>query len=170
MRRKQFRPRTVSRSTFRSRPSGRAGRRPEGAGRGHKLRSRLTIAAAVILAAAVAWVAVELLRPVPSMALTAPVTTARVLPGTAPRPDWPGQGEAAAGLPGTGLLGTHGGSAPVPIASLAKIMTAYLVLGDHPLAAAGSGPAITVTAADAAAYAGDQRQGQSVVRVAPGES
>ena len=116
-----------------------------------------------------AWVAVELLRPVPSMALTASVTTARVLPGTAPRPDWPGQGEAAAGLPGTGLLGTHGGSAPVPIASLAKIMTAYLVLGDHPLAAGGSGPAITVTAADAAAYASDQRQGQSAVRVAAGE-
>ena len=169
MRRRQFRPRTVSRSTFRPRRAGRAGRRPEGAGRGHKLRSRLTIAAAVILAAAVAWVAVELLRPVPSMALTASVTTARVLPGTAPRPDWPGQGEAAAGLPGTGLLGTHGGSQPVPIASLAKIMTAYVVLGDHPLAAGGPGPAITVTAADAAAYASDERQGQSVVRVAAGE-
>ena len=127
------------------------------------------IAAAVILAAAVAWVAVELLRPVPSMALTASVATARVLPGTAPRPDWPGQAQAAIGLPGTGLLGTHGGSAPVPIASLAKIMTAYLVLGGHPLPAGGSGPAITVTAADAAAYASDQRQGQSAVQVAAGE-
>ena len=57
----------------------------------------------------------------------------------------------------------------MPIASLAKIMTAYVVLGDHPLAAGGSGPAITVTAADAAAYASDERQGQSVVRVAAGE-
>ena len=116
-----------------------------------------------------AWVGVQLLRPVPSMALTAPVTTARVLPGAAPRPDWPGQAQAAVGLPGIGLLGTHGGSAPVPIASLAKIMTAYVVLGDHPLPAGGSGPAITVTAADAAAYASDQRQGQSVVQVAAGE-
>ena len=127
------------------------------------------IACAVILAAAVAWVAVQLLRPVPSMALTAPVTTARVLPGAPPRPDWPGQAEAAVGLPETGLLGTDGGSAPVPIASLAKIMTAYVVLGDHPLPAGGPGPAITATAADAAAYASDQRQGQSVVRVVPGE-
>ncbi len=104
MRRREFRPRTVSRSTFRSRRAGRAGRRPAGAGRGHKLRSRLTIAAAVILAAAVAWVAVELLRPVPSMALTASVTTARVLPGAPPHPDWPGRAEAAAGLPGIGHL------------------------------------------------------------------
>ena len=121
------------------------------------------------MVAAVAWVAVQLLRPVAPMTLAASVTTARVVPGAAPRPDWPGGAEAAVGLPGTGLLGAHGGSQPVPIASLAKIMTAYVVLSDHPLSAGGPGPAITVTAADAAAYASDQRQGQSVVRVTPGE-
>jgi D-alanyl-D-alanine carboxypeptidase (penicillin-binding protein 5/6) len=86
-----------------------------------------------------------------------------------PRPDWPGRAEAAIGLPEIGLLGTHGGTGPVPIASLAKIMTAYLALRDHPLPAGGSGPAISVTAADAAAYASDERQGQSVVKVEPGE-
>jgi D-alanyl-D-alanine carboxypeptidase (penicillin-binding protein 5/6) len=128
------------------------------------------VAGIVLVAAAAAWVAVQLSRPVPSMALTASVTTMRVLPGAPPRPDWPpGQAEAAVGLPGTGLLGAHGGSQAVPIASLAKIMTAYLVLSGHPLPAGGSGPEITVTAADAAAYASDERQGQSVVRVAPGE-
>jgi serine-type D-Ala-D-Ala carboxypeptidase (penicillin-binding protein 5/6) len=132
-------------------------------------RSRLLIAGAVIVVVAVAWVAVQLLRPVPSMTLTASVTMVRVLPGTAPRPDWPGRAEAAVGLPGTGLLGTHGGNAPVPIASLAKIMTAYLVLSGHPLPAGASGPVITVTAADAAAYASDRRQEQSVVQVAAGE-
>ena len=129
----------------------------------------MLIAGGVIAVAAVAWVAVQLLRPVPLMVLTAPVTTVHVLPGAAPRPDWPGQAQAAVGLPGIGLLGTHGPSAPVPIASLAKIMTAYVVLRDHPLPAAGSGPAITVTAADVAAYASGERQGQSVVRVAAGE-
>jgi hypothetical protein len=91
-----------------------------------------------------------------------------VLPGTAPRPDWPGRAEAAVGLPGTGLLGTHGGSAPVPIASLAKIMTAYLVLSGHPLPAGASGPMITVTAADAvAAYASDRRQGRRGSQIGP---
>ena len=150
----------------------RAGRhaRPPGAAAGsRRLRSRALIAGAVVLAAAVAWVAVQLLRPVAPMTLAASVTTARVVPGAAQRPDWPGGAEAAVGLPGTGLLGAHGGSQPVPIASLAKIMTAYVVLSDHPLPAGGSGPAITVTAADAAAYTSDQRQGQSVVRVTPGE-
>ncbi len=150
----------------------RAGRhaRPRRAAAGsRRLRSRALIAGAVVLAAAVAWVAVQLLRPVAPMTLAASVTTARVVPGAAQRPDWPGGAEAAVGLPGSGLLGAHGGSQPVPIASLAKIMTAYVVLSDHPLPAGGSGPAITVTASDAAAYTSDQRQGQSVVRVTPGE-
>ena len=150
----------------------RAGRhaRPRRAAAGsRRLRSRALIAGAVVLAAAVAWVAVQLLRPVAPMTLAASVTTARVVPGAAQRPDWPGGAEAAVGLPGSGLLGAHGGSQPVPIASLAKIMTAYVVLSDHPLPAGGPGPAITVTAADAAAYTSDQRQGQSVVRVTPGE-
>src|ERR1700761_6773843 len=98
MRRREFRPRTVSRSTLRSGRAGRAGRRTGGGGRAGKVRSRLMIAGAVILAAAVAWVAVQLLRPVPSLALTASAATARVLPGAPPRPDWPGQAEAAVGL------------------------------------------------------------------------
>jgi D-alanyl-D-alanine carboxypeptidase (penicillin-binding protein 5/6) len=133
------------------------------------LRSGALIAGAVIMVAAVAWVAVQLLRPVPTMVLTASVTTVRVVPGTAPHPDWPGRAEAAVGLPVIGLLGAHGGSRPVPIASLAKIMTGYVVLRDRPLPVAGPGPVIAVAAADVAAYARDERQGQSVVRVAAGE-
>ena len=169
MRRTQFRPRAASSGILRLRTPGRHELRAHAPGRARKLRPRLLIAAGVILTAAVAWVAVQLLRPVPPVTLTASVTTVHVLPGTAPRPDWPGGAEAAVGLPGIGLLGTHGGNGPVPIASLAKIMTAYVVLRDHPLPAGGSGPAITVTAADAATYASDQRQGQSVVKVERGE-
>ena len=169
MRRREFRPRAISGGTVLPRRAGRHASPRRAAAGSRTLRSRALIAGAVIVVAAVAWVGVQLLRPVPSMTLTASVTTARVLPGTVPRPDWPGRAEAAVGLPGTGLLGTHGGSAPVPIASLAKIMTAYVVLGGHPLPAGGPGPVITVTAADAAAYASDRRQSQSVVKVAAGE-
>ena len=169
MRRMEFWPWAASGGTVRSRRAGRPARRSRAVAGSRKLWSRVLVAGAVILVAAVAWVTVQLLRPVPSMALTASVTTMPVLPGVPPRPDWPGRAEAAVGLPGVGLLGAHGGSQPVPIASLAKIMTAYLVLSDRPLSAGGPGPAITVTAADAAAYARDQRQGQSVVRVVPGE-
>jgi len=159
----------MSGGSLRLRGADRPAVRSRAAGSGRKLRSRLLIAGAVTLVAAVAWVGVQLLRPVPSMTLTASVTTVRALPGVAPRPDWPGRAEAAIGLPVTGLLGARGGSRPVPIASLAKIMTGYVVLRDRPLPAAGPAPVIAVAAADAAAYARDQRQGQSVVRVAAGE-
>jgi serine-type D-Ala-D-Ala carboxypeptidase (penicillin-binding protein 5/6) len=169
MRRREFRPRAARGGSVRSRRPGRPGLRPRGARRGGKLRSRVLIAGAVILVAAVAWVGVQLLRPVPPMALTASVTTVRVLPGVTPRPDWPGRAKAAVGLTGVGLLCAHGGSRPVPIASLAKIMTAYVVLRGHPLPAGGPGSPITVTAADAAAYASDKRHGQSVVKVERGE-
>ena len=169
MRRRQFRPRAASRGSVRLHGVGHAEFRPRAARRARKVRPRLLIAGAAVLVAAVAWVAVQLLRPVPPMALAASVITVRALPGAAPRADWPRQGEAVIGLPGIGLLGTHGGGRLVPIASLAKIMTAYVVLREHPLPAGQSGPAITVTAADAAAYASDQRQGQSVVEVQPGE-
>ena len=91
----------------------------------------------------------QLLRPAAPMDLAASVTTARALPGAVPHPDWSGRAEAAVGLPGTGLLGAHGGGQPVPTASLAKIMTAYVVLSDHSLSAGEPGPAITVTAANA---------------------
>src|SRR5262249_46352165 len=102
----------MSGSAVRRRGARRRGPRPRGGGRGRKLRSRLLIAGAVIVAAAAAWVAVQLLRPVPSLTLAASVTTVRVLPGAAPRPDWPGRAEAVIGLPGIGLLGVHGGGRP----------------------------------------------------------
>ena len=56
-----------------------------------------------------------------------------------------------------------------PIASLAKMMTAYLVLRDHPLGSSQGGPTITLTDADVADT--DRRAGQqeSVVPVAAGE-
>lgn len=154
MNRRRPRPRAASRS-------GAAGRR--------RLWPGLLIFSAAVVAIAVAWVAAELLRPVPTMALTPSTAVVHTVPGVPPRPDWPRQAEAAIGVPGAGLLGAHDSGQPLPIASLAKIMTAYLVLCDHPLPAGGSGPAITVTRADVATYASDKRGGQSVVKVAPGE-
>ena len=58
---------------------------------------------------------------------------------------------------------------PVPIASLAKVMTAYLILERYPLIGAQDGFTITVTAAEAQAEAQDAAQEQSVVAVRAGE-
>ncbi len=58
---------------------------------------------------------------------------------------------------------------PIPIASLAKVMTAYLTLKHYPLSGAQNGFTITVTAPQAQEQAHDAAENQSSVAVAAGE-
>ena len=93
-----------------------------------------------------------------------------VFPGTPPTIPWPQSGQAAIEVVGVGELGSSGPvTTPVPIASVAKVLTAYQVLTDHPLAPDAEGPSITVTSADAAAYSRQLAERQSLVLVASGE-
>jgi D-alanyl-D-alanine carboxypeptidase (penicillin-binding protein 5/6) len=82
---------------------------------------------------------------------------------------WPREGEAAVAVSGFGSLGTSGGDAPVPIASLAKVMTAYLVLRDNPLQAGQEGFEIEIGAADVDDLQRRLELNQSVVAVEAGE-
>jgi D-alanyl-D-alanine carboxypeptidase (penicillin-binding protein 5/6) len=66
-------------------------------------------------------------------------------------------------------LETHGAQAPAAIASTAKIITALTVLNAKPLVLGEQGPAITLSASDAALYDSYVAQGGSVVRVNAGE-
>jgi serine-type D-Ala-D-Ala carboxypeptidase (penicillin-binding protein 5/6) len=81
---------------------------------------------------------------------------------------WPRQGQAALAL-GNGRRAASPREQPVPIASLAKVMAAYLTLERYPLSGAQDGFTITVSAAQAQAVTRDARQGQSVVAVQAGE-
>ncbi len=81
---------------------------------------------------------------------------------------WPQQGQAALAL-GNGRPAASPREQPVPIASLAKVMTAYLTLERYPLSGTQDGFTITVTAAQAQAAAEDASQDQSVVAVRAGE-
>ncbi|MFB7493364.1 D-alanyl-D-alanine carboxypeptidase family protein [Streptomyces sp. NPDC056161] len=70
-------------------------------------------------------------------------------PATAGSPAWPERGQAAVfveGLGDRGDLGSHGAQEPVPVASVTKVMTAYVILRDHPIPEGGSGAGITVDA------------------------
>jgi serine-type D-Ala-D-Ala carboxypeptidase (penicillin-binding protein 5/6) len=58
---------------------------------------------------------------------------------------------------------------PVPIASLAKVMTAYLVLERYPLTETQDGFALSVSAGEAEKVAQDRAERQSVVAVQAGE-
>ncbi|HEY2767394.1 MAG TPA: hypothetical protein VGI76_04015 [Solirubrobacteraceae bacterium] len=85
------------------------------------------------------------------------------------RLDWPAEGEAAVEVEGIGRLGVSGPSVPVPIASVAKVMTAYLTLRQDPLEHRGDGFTLEVTAADAEDEQRRAALGQSVLPVRPGE-
>ncbi len=126
------------------------------------------VCAGLLVVAAVAYVIVALERAVPAPAVV-PVAVSRALRGPPPALAWPGQGEAAAGVQGVGLIGSHGSGRPIPIASVAKVMTAYLVLRDHRLGITAAGPQITVRPDDVSTYHADKAAGQSVMAVRAGE-
>ncbi|HLX89593.1 MAG TPA: hypothetical protein VKR22_14205, partial [Acidimicrobiales bacterium] len=79
-------------------------------------------------------------------------------------------GQAAVSVPATGLMLQSGPENPVPIASLTKIMTAYQVLKDHPIAPASTGPSVVMSAADAADSAADARTNATSIPVVAGQS
>jgi serine-type D-Ala-D-Ala carboxypeptidase (penicillin-binding protein 5/6) len=83
---------------------------------------------------------------------------------------WPADGASAADISGYGVVYGPGATRPVPVASVAKIMTAYVILHDHPLPAGGSGPDIAVQPSEAAAYPSQAREGDSLVPVVAGET
>ena len=82
---------------------------------------------------------------------------------------WPAAGQAAFIQTGQSQVRIGPHKHPAAIASVAKVMTAYLVLRDHPLADGQDGPAITLTDADVADTERRRGQQQSVVSVAAGE-
>ena len=121
----------------------------------------------VLVGAAAARAATESF---PAITVTRVLPSSVVLPGPGPTLAWPAAGEATVEVEGLPPLGSHGPNAPVPIASLAKIMTAYVLLQDHPLTSGQSGITFTVSPADVSAYQSAAAQQQSVVAVAAGET
>jgi D-alanyl-D-alanine carboxypeptidase (penicillin-binding protein 5/6) len=81
---------------------------------------------------------------------------------------WPAHGQAAVQV-GQSQVRAGPNQHPAPIASVAKVMTAYLVLRDHPLRRGEDGPAITLTDADVADTESRRRQRESIVSIAAGE-
>jgi serine-type D-Ala-D-Ala carboxypeptidase (penicillin-binding protein 5/6) len=82
---------------------------------------------------------------------------------------WPAYGQAAFIRTGQSQVQAGPNQHAAPIASVAKVMTAYLVLRDHPLALGQDGPTMTLTDADAADTDRRREQEESVVSIETGE-
>src|SRR6266850_427505 len=107
------------------------------------MRRRFTIALVAVVVLVAALGALNYFRPVPAVTPTASLPAQLTVPGTPPKIPWPRAGSAAVGVPGLGLIATSGNEKPVAAASVAKVMTALVILGDKPLQKDQSGPSIT---------------------------
>ncbi|WP_369217219.1 D-alanyl-D-alanine carboxypeptidase family protein, partial [Streptomyces flavofungini] len=57
---------------------------------------------------------------------------------------WPSVGQSSITVVGAGHIGSTAKQRPIPIASLAKVMTAAVLLRDHPMRSGDAGPTVTV--------------------------
>ncbi len=135
---------------------------------------RIRVAALLGVIAAIAAALGSQLPASPSSTAASPIGVLRsdhlrALGATLSTPVWPAEGQAAFSQGAQSQIEAGPNQHPAPIASVAKVMTAYLVLRDHPLQVGQDGPTITLTDADVADT--DRRAGQdeSVVPVTAGE-
>ncbi|HUI04599.1 MAG TPA: hypothetical protein VLZ77_13745 [Acidimicrobiales bacterium] len=126
-------------------------------------------AVVVLVLALGAAVLVQIGRPLPSPTVRTTLATSSTVTGAAPAMPWPATGEAAVSVPSLGVTLTPGPEPTVPIASLTKIMTAYVTLRDHPLGPDEQGPSVVMSAADQAEAASQAGQGATSVPVTAGE-
>jgi serine-type D-Ala-D-Ala carboxypeptidase (penicillin-binding protein 5/6) len=122
----------------------------------------------IVVALLVGLVSLQLMRDVPQPNVMVTMPQSSVL-GAATLPAWPEGGVAGVSVTGLGSLGVSGPQTPRPIASVAKMMTAYLILKEKPLQLGQSGPLVTITQADADRFWVMVAQDQSVQPINPGQ-
>jgi D-alanyl-D-alanine carboxypeptidase (penicillin-binding protein 5/6) len=134
---------------------------------------RIRVAALLVVVAAIAAALGYQSVASSSSTATSPIDVPRSAGRTAlgealPSTVWPAHGQAAVQI---GKSRVHAGpnQHSAAIASLAKVMTAYLVLRDHPLRLGRDGPMITLGKADVADTERRRGQQESVVSIAAGE-
>ena len=105
---------------------------------------------------------------VPTSTTTTTPTTTTTIPSKRSKLPWPKVGSAAVLIPQVSVAASSPNQPRVPIASLTKMMTTWVVLHRLPLTYAQRGPCLTVNANDVAAYDHDVASGQSNVEIVLG--
>ncbi|MFE9624497.1 D-alanyl-D-alanine carboxypeptidase [Streptomyces sp. NPDC006527] len=110
------------------------------------LARRVKIWTPLVILLAVVFAIVQAVRPLPATSLTLTAKDSYTFEGGKLSLPWPGEGQGWMDVSGVGTMGSFGKQTPVAIGSVAKTMTAYVVLKDHPLKTGEDGPSITVDA------------------------
>ncbi|MFJ7334791.1 D-alanyl-D-alanine carboxypeptidase [Streptomyces sp. NPDC101110] len=128
---------------------------------------RVKIWTPLVLLLVVVFAVVQSFRPLPSPTLELTAEDSYTFEGGKVGIPWPADGQAALDVQGIGTFGSSGEQKPVPIASVAKVMTAYLILREHPLKSGEKGPKIDI---DQAAQDQSDAGQESTVDVTKGDS
>jgi D-alanyl-D-alanine carboxypeptidase len=118
-------------------------------GPGRHTGRTVAIICAVAGVVLLAFVAAQMVRPLPRARLRLVTPVTHTVPGALRLP-WPSAGQAVVEVDGVGRMGGSGAVRPTPTASVAKVMTAYVFLHDHPLASGREGPTYHISAEEAA--------------------
>ncbi|GAA1349778.1 D-alanyl-D-alanine carboxypeptidase family protein [Streptomyces beijiangensis] len=128
---------------------------------------RFKIWTPLILLLVIVFAVVQAVRPLPTPALALSTDATYTFAGGKLSMPWPAEGQSAAEVVGVGSLGTSGAQKSAPTASMAKVMTAYVILKDHPLTGKATGPTITV---DKAAGAESSSADESTAQIKEGQT
>ncbi|MCX4859502.1 D-alanyl-D-alanine carboxypeptidase [Streptomyces canus] len=126
------------------------------------LGRRVKIWTPILILLVVAFAIAQSLRPLPAPTLSLTAEDSYTFDGSKATLPWPTQGQGWLDVNGVGTMGNFGKQTPVAIGSVAKAMTAYIVLKDHPLKSGEEGAKITVDAL-AEKEGGYNKQGESTL-------
>ncbi|MGW6520085.1 D-alanyl-D-alanine carboxypeptidase [Streptomyces sp. NPDC054962] len=110
------------------------------------LGRRLKIWTPLVILLLVAFAIAQAVRPLPATALALTAEDSYTFEGGKTQLPWPSEGQGWMDADGVGTVGSFGKQTPVAIGSVAKTMTAYIILKDHPMKAGEEGPEIEVDA------------------------
>src|SRR5258708_6345559 len=130
------------------------------------MRIRIGIFLLLVVVGLATW---NYLRPIPDVAASGGPSASEAVAGTPPVMPWPARGSAAVGVQSLGFIASSGNEQAIPAASVAKVMSALVILKDKALAKGDPGPTITITDTDVQSYNADVADKESVVRVQAGE-
>nr|WP_329386359.1 D-alanyl-D-alanine carboxypeptidase [Streptomyces sp. NBC_01716] len=107
---------------------------------------RVKIWTPLLVLVLIIFAVVQAVRPLPAPTLNLTAKSTYTFEGDKPSLPWPGEGQGYMAATGLGTVGSFGEQKAVPIGSVAKAMTAYVVLKDKPLKRGDEGPSIEVDA------------------------
>ncbi|MEU3917006.1 serine hydrolase [Streptomyces sp. NPDC029004] len=127
---------------------------------------RIKIWTPLVFLLLIVFAVVQAFRPLPDPKLSLSAEPTFTFKGGKLNMPWPGEGQGAVEVEGVGSIGTYGAQKPAPIASVAKTMTAYVILQEHPISGKQVGEKITV---DQQAEDESKIEDESTARVSQGQ-